>query len=274
MKIFNRLNKMAFLAFAGLVIGGCGFFGDLFGVVDSTKGKLGEGQSVCNNISKRDIFPRHYGGNFSNVGRFIGITDSAQVEKMLGVQIHYIEIKRSDKESICGFVMATNKDYNSVKLTSQDIAMLEKALANSGEYKSYEKSKDWQEAYHTALKFLKYHNKMDSLPNSSSGLITMQNFGKWLWNIGILDSDKIGQNIAMIRFIHGKAQDENPYQGAFMSAVNMRESLQGLRNALSYNAKHSNNCLRYGGDKNSQSRCSSYISEIRAIKNYAESVLD
>lgn len=274
MKIFNRLNKMAFLAFTGLVIGGCGFFGDLFGVVDSTKGKLGEGQSVCNNISKRDIFPRHYGGNFSNVGRFIGIANSSQVEKMLGVQIHYIEIKRSEKESVCGFVMATNKDYNGVKLTSQDITRLEKALVNSGEYKSYEKSKDWQEAYHTALKFLKYHNKMDSLPNSSSGLITMQNFGKWLWNIGILDSDKIGQNIAMIRFIHGKAQDENPYQGAFMSAVNTHESLQRLRNALSYNAKNRNNCLRYGGDKNSQSRCSSYISEIRTIKNYAESVLD
>lgn len=43
---------------------------------------------------------------------------------------------------------------------------------------------------------------------------------------------------------------------------------------LSYSAKSSNNCLRYGGDKSSQSKCSSYVTEIRAIKNYAESVLD
>lgn len=274
----SRLNKMALLAFAGLVIGGCGFFGDLFGVVDSTKGKLGEGQSVCNNISKRDIFPRHYGGNFSNVGRFIGIANSSQVEKMLGVQIHYIEIKRSEKESVCGFVMATNKDYNGVKLTSQDITRLEKALVNSGEYKSYEKSKDWQEAYHTALKFLKYHNKMELLPNSSSGLIAMKGFGNLLWDIGILDSDKIGKNIAMIRFIHGKAElQDSPYHGAFVySMTTIMQSLDSLNNFLDFNARNNSNCVRYGNvsESSSKSKCYSYVNEIRAIKNYAESVLD
>lgn len=265
-----RLNKIALFAIASIFLCGCAFFG----FTKSATGKFGEGQSVCNNINKSDIFPRHYGENFRNVGRFIGITDATQAESVLGAQIHYIEIKRSDTESICGFVLATNKDYNSVKLTSQDMANLEKALAEGGEYKSYEQSKERQAAYHTALKFFKYHNKMESLPNSSGELITMQNLGKWLWNIGILDSDKVGKNIAMIRFIHGKAQDENPYNGAFLFGVNMCESLQGLRNALSYDASHSNNCLRYGGDKNSQSRCYGYINEIRAIKNYAESVLD
>ncbi len=268
-----KLNKIALCATMSVLLGGCAFFG----FIEGTAGKFGDGQSVCNNINKSDIFPRHYGGNFSNIGRFIGITDSAQVETALGVQIYYTEIKRSDKESICGFVMATNKAYNNVNLTSQDIARLEKALADSGEYKGYEKSKERQAAYYTALKFLKYHNKMELLPNNSSGLTNMHNLGRWLWSAGILDSDKSGQNIAMIRFIHGTAQSENPYNGVFMRSVGMRESLKGLRDFLSYNAKNAtngNNCMRYGDKSSSQSRCSSYANEIRAIANYAESVLD
>ena len=46
----KTMNKIALVVVLSLATSGCAFFGDMFGIVDSTQGKLGEGQSVCNNL--------------------------------------------------------------------------------------------------------------------------------------------------------------------------------------------------------------------------------
>lgn len=280
MKLFSRLNKMTLLAFAGLVIGGCGFFGDLFGVVDSTNGKFGEGQSVCNNIDKDDIFPRYYGGmgDFRKIGDFVmsGKYSIAQIEKKLGAQIHYIEIKRSEKESVCGFVMATDTAFKNVSLTSQEIAKLERALVDNGDYRDYERRDDVKDNYYTAMKFLKYHNKL-AIPSNSSGISDLLTLRYRLSNISNVNNEHKANNIAIIRFIHGKAELQNsPYHDAFVySMTTIMQSLNNLNNFLDFNARSNSNCVRYGNvsESSSQSKCYSYVNEIRAIKNYTESVL-
>ncbi len=256
MKIFNRLNKMAFLAFAGLVIGGCGFFGDLFGVVnvDSTQGKFGEGQSVCNNITKRDIFGS-YDGDLYTIGKLSGGLSVEQVEKILNVQISYIDIKRNEKDNICGFVMTTDSSYSKVTLTSQEIGQLEMALADNSRYGDYEKSKETQKVYYTALKFLKYIKRWN-IPNNEKGIINIYNLG-----ITLLGLDKTTP-VGIYRFVLGKQQDYNGYT----STIYIRENtnLDELRDLF----------VQQPCGLNAIKECLAHLNEARAITNYAESVLN
>lgn len=269
----TTIRNVAFVAIVGVFLGGCALFG--LSILNSTQGKLGEGQSVCNNLAKNDILPRYYEnrGYFNELGSFVfsGGYSIAQVEKLLGAQVHYVDIKRNDTESVCGFIVATNTAYRKTKLTSQEMAGFEKSLAHNDMYSQYEKSKEIQEIYMNALRFLKYHNKL-TIPSESSGLKALQDLGKIL--LGIYREDDKAQNIAMIRFIHGKAQNEFVYQGAFAFGLSKQTSLDTLRNFLKSIAENSRLCVRYASNKNNQSKCPSYVNEIRTIKNYAESVLD
>lgn len=260
MKIFNRLNKMAFLAFAGLVIGGCGFFGDLFGVVnvDSTQGKFGEGQSVCNNINKRDIFGS-YDGDLYTIGKLSGGLSVEQVEKILNVQISYIDIKRNEKDNICGFVMTTNNTYQKVTLTSQEIGQLERALADSNKYNYYEGNKEVQEDYYAALKFLKYIKRWN-IPNDKNGLESLEKLGQRLSSLNNRTA------VAIHRFLFGKKQWLNGY--AFTTNLPNSMSLGILRNFFNNYYVRNLSCE----SPVTKSECSSHLNEVRAIKNYAESV--
>lgn len=267
----SRLNKMAFLAFAGLVIGGCGFFGDLFGVVDSAKGKLGEGQSICNSLSKSDIFPTYYKSAFKDIGGFMfsGKYTISQVEKLLGAQIHYMEIKRSEKESVCAYVMATNTAYKQVRLTSQEIANLEKTLANTNAYSEYERRDDVKDEYYTAMKFLKYHNRF-ATPKDSLGLRSLRDLSKLLWKVDRADNtNSAARNITATRFIHGKAQDERVYKEGPLAVVGVYTNISSLNAVF----KSSMMNTKQPCHPLSNAECSSRINEVRAIKNYAESVL-
>lgn len=261
MKIFNRLNKMAFLAFAGLVIGGCGFFGDLFGGVassiDSTQGKLGEGQSVCNNINKDDL--RFQYRSLNTIGKLSGGLSAEQVAKILNVQISYIDIKRNEKNNICGFVTTTNNTYQKVTLTSQEIGQLERALADNSRYGSYEESKERQKVYYTALKFLKYIKRWN-IPNNEKGIDNLFELGD-----SLLYLDKTTP-VGIYRFVLGKQQDYNGYA----STIHIKEdtNLDELRDFVSEYKTKKHYC------EYETKECPGHLNEVRAIKNYAESVLN
>lgn len=272
MKIFNRLNKMALLAFSGLVIGGCGFFGDLFGVVDSTKGKLGEGQSICNSLSKDEIFPTYYKSTFKDIGGFMFGSQYtiAQVEKLLGAQVHYMEFSRSDSDKVCAFIMATNTAYKQVRLTSQEIANLEKTLADTDAYSEYEKRKEVKDSYYTAMKFLKYHNRF-ATPKDSLGLRSLRDLSNLLWAVDRVDNTNFAaRNITATRFIHGKAQDERVYKEGPLAVIAVYTNINAINAALK--SPMLNN-LKQPCHPLSNAECSSRINEIREIKSYAESLL-
>lgn len=272
MKIFNRLNKMALLAFAGLVIGGCGFFGDLFGVVDSTKGKLGEGQSICNSLSKDEIFPTYYNSAFKDIGSFIlgSQYTIAQVEKLLGAQVHYMEFSRSDSDKVCAFIMATNTAYKQVRLTSQEIANLERTLADTDAYSEYEKRSNVKDEYYTAMKFLKYHNRL-ATPKDSLGLRSLRDLSKLLWAVDRVDNTNFAaRNITATRFIHGKAQDERVYKEGPLAVIAVYTNINAINAALK--SPMLNN-LKQPCHPLSNAECSMKINEIREIKSYAESLL-
>ena len=263
MKIFSRLNKMAFLACAGLVIGGCGFFGDLFGVVnvDSTQGKFGEGQSVCNNAKKEDIFISHYGIMFNKIGNLSGGLSAEQVEKILNAQISYIDIKRNEKDNICGYVMTMDNTYSKVTLTSQEIGQLERALADNNQYRYYESSKEVKRDYYTALKFLKYIKRWN-IPNDKNGLEALDSLGQTL---SYLNS---AEPVAIHNFLFGKKQRINGY--GFTDNFREEMDLVQLRGFLNSYTTQNNPCA----PSISKATCSSHLNEVRAIKNYAESVFN
>ena len=265
----KMINKMALVAVLALATSGCAFFGDMFGIVDSTQGKLGEGQSVCNNLAKSEILPRYYAnsGYFKELGSFFfsGDYSIAQVEKLLGAQVHYIEIKRSDKENICAYIISTNTVYKQTNLTSQEIAKLERALVDNDMYSEYEKRKVRKDEYYTALKFLKYHNKF-TVPSESNGLKALQNLSKVLSSI---DNSNVARNIAIIRMLYGKAQSENLVYKAGMLNVGTYTNLESLNSSLNASMKTSKPCA----GMLSSAECSKQTNEVRAIKNYAESLL-
>ena len=173
----KTMNKMALVAVVGVVISGCGFFDDLFGqestnsnsilsinnykaAVISAKGKLGDGKSMCGKFSKGEIFGNsdYEGEILNNLGKFLfdGKYSVAQMESKMDMQVHYAEIKESEKESICVYIMTFDTAFLNTKLTAQDIEQFERFLAQRGEYK------DKDEKYILdALKFFKYYNVID-----------------------------------------------------------------------------------------------------------------
>ena len=269
----KTISKMASVAVLALSTSGCAFFGDMFGIVDSTQGKLGEGQSVCNNLSKNEVFSAYYGngGYFSQLGSFIfsGQYTIAQIENLLGAQVHYMEIKRSDKESICAYIISTNTAYKQTNLTSQEIAKLERALVDNDEYSEYEKRKVRKDEYYTALRFLKYHNKF-TVPSESVGLKALRDLANVLWNIDMLDANAImARNIAIVRMLYGKAQSEKVYKNGVLLRIGSYTNLQHINSVLnSPMITTQNPCVEL-----STAECSKQINEVRAIKNYAESLL-
>ena len=172
----KTMNKMALVAVVGVVISGCGFFDDLFGqestnsnsilsinnykaAVISAKGKLGDGKSMCSKFSKNELFgdSNSVGETFVNVGSFFDEKyTAAQMESKMDMQVHYVEIKESEKDSICYYIRTVNTAFLNTKLTAQDIEQFERFLAQRGEYKD----KDDERILDT-LKFFKYYNMTD-----------------------------------------------------------------------------------------------------------------
>ncbi len=191
------------------------------------------------------------------------------MENLLGAQVHYMEFKRSDKESVCAYIMATNTAYKQVSLTSQDIANLERALVDTDAYSEYEKRKDIKEQYHTAMKFLKYHNRLPA-PQDSLGLRSLRDLSELLGKVDRIDNtNSAARNITATRFLYGKAQDDRVYSEGPMSVVGVYTNISAL-NAVQKSAliRTKQPCAPL-----SNAECSMKLNEIREIKNYAESLL-
>lgn len=275
------LVKIAFIAFVGLALCGCDSteLTDKFtksinnkssdrqssNLPKGIQGKLGDGQSLCSDFDKKELFPKI----FVNAFRYFDIIDDKQKERLFNVQVNYMEIKRSEKESVCAYVANIDKKYNEIQLSSQEVEQLERALVNNNMYSKYEQSKELQESYFNELKFLKYHNI--KIPNDYQGLTGLD-----------LVIDGINKyNMTIIQVVYGKIIEKihpfdmmgsmivaSPYYDAF-GIYSAYLSLNELAEFLS--KENGNNCNLSGED--AKSKCANYIKEIRAIKNFAESVL-
>ncbi len=264
-----KLNKIALCATMSVFLGGCALFG--LSSFDGAKGKLGEGQSICNTLSKGDIFPTYYQSIFKDIGSFVfsGQYTIAQVENLLGAQVHYMEFSRSDSDKVCAYIMATDTAYKQVSLTSQDIANLERTLADTDAYSEYKRSSNIKDSYYTAMKFLKYHNRL-ATPQDSLGLRSLRDLGELLWKVDRMDNtNSAARNITATRFLYGKAQDERVYSEGPMAVVGVYTNISSL------NAVFKSNMMRTKQPCHplSNAECSMKINEVREIKNYAESLL-
>lgn len=289
MKNINII-KIAFIAFVGLALCGCdSLLTDNESIDKSTQsthnkssdrqssnlpkgiyGKLGDGQSLCSDFNKKMLFPKIFGNRSGEAFSYFNIIDYEQKERLFNVQVNYMEIKRSDKESVCAYVASIDKKYNEIQLSSQEVEQLEKALVDNDMYGKYEQSKELQESYFNALKFLKYHN------------IKIPNDYQELEYFDLVVNTINGYNMAIIQVVHGKIIKKvhpfdmmgsmiiaSPYYDAFGIYSGIYLSLDDLVKFLS--KENGNNCKLSGED--AKSKCASYIKEIQAIKNFAESAL-
>lgn len=281
------LTKIAFIAFVCLSLCGCDSTeltdkltknihnkssdGQSSKLPNSIQGKLGDGQSPCSNFDKKELFPNIFGKYSGDdyAFKYFNIINDKQKESLFNVQVNYMEIKRSEKESVCAYVANIDKKYNEMQLSSQEIEQLERALVNNNMYSKYEQSKELQESYFNALKFLKYHNIQ--IPNDYQGLNQLD------WVIDTINR----YNMTIIQVVYGKVIEKmhpfdmmgsmivaSPYYDAFR-IYSAYLSLNELAEFLS--KENGNNCNLSGED--AKSKCANYIKEIRAIKNFAESVL-
>ena len=206
----KAISKMASVAVIGVVISGCGFFDDLFGLetsnngastsnakvaVISAKGKLGDGKSMCSKFSKNEIFDDgdSVGKTLVELGALFDEKYTAkQMESKLNMQVHYVEIKESEKDSICYYIRTVNTAFANTKLTAQDIERFERFLAQRGEYKDKDK-----EYLLNRLKFFKYYNMTDRF---------YQQYDK-VKNIDDLPTSLSGSNRCS-KFVYGTKQED------------------------------------------------------------------
>ena len=177
---------------------------------DTIQGKFGENgkKSVCEKLSKTDIYPEinNKYGDWAVMGEFFYNNNSysiEQLENLLGLQIYYMDIKRDDKENVCTYVMTTDKSYMDTQITQQELARFEKFLFEHEIYESYDTNNESRESYIAALKFFKYHNKIEVFYAKT----TLEKLNEFIRALQILNdkSDECSP-IAIYSFLYGKAQ--------------------------------------------------------------------
>lgn len=117
-------------------------------------------ESVCNSYSIE------YMGIGYDMSYFATGNDKAKdYWNKLVMRYYNAEIKKSDKETICVYMVTTGQGYLDTELTPQEIEQFERFLvekSHDGAYERFEKNKEY---FLKVLKFFKYHNKLDVLYN-------------------------------------------------------------------------------------------------------------
>lgn len=204
------MKKLALVVFLGL------------GLLRAEVAKTESIESVCGNVDMGSIY---LSDRLEPIARFFYKVDSNEdkdkfqkqylsskdkiyklnglVLSLLGAKPYYTEIKRSDKESVCAYKLVF--EYLNTQLTEQELERFERFTAEYNAYDWYNND-DNKKYILSALKFIKYHNKIDELvydrlgKNASLGeyaLHPLKELGGRLLGIG---------DMRIVKMIYGKVQ--------------------------------------------------------------------
>ena len=272
---------MALVAVVGVVISGCGFFDDLFGsestnsnsilsisnakaAVISAKGKLGDGKSMCSKFSKSEIFGNsdYEGEILANLGKFLfdGKYSVAQVESKMDMQVHYVEIKESEKESICYHIRTFNTAFTNTKLTAQDIEQFEQFLAKRGKYKD----KDDKRILYI-LKFFKYYNMIDKFYAQYDKVKQYNYIDKDLYNLVKLSGKTIRSE-----FVYGVKQNSTDF-GSLRAVFEGAGDADFSKGQVQYVPCEEEFREEFNGDYKKRKECEAYY---RPIWQWQKSIIE
>lgn len=205
------MKKFALVVFLGL------------GLLRAEVAKTESIESVCGNVDMGSIY---LSNRLESIARFFYKVDSQEdkdkfqkqylsskdkiyklnglVLSLLGAKPYYTEIKRSDKESVCAYKLVF--DYLNTQLTEQELERFERFAAENNAYDWYNND-DNKEHILYALKFIKYHNKIDELVYDRLGknvdLSELKELGGRLLGIG---------DMRIVKMIYGKVQMGDVYR--------------------------------------------------------------
>lgn len=104
---------------------------------------------------------------------------------LLGAKTYYIEIKRSNKESLCAYKLVF--DYLNTQVTEQELEQFERFAADNNMYDWYNDDDEtfWnitnKDIILYSLKFLKYHKKIDKLVYNKKDFEGLSKLGRELF---------------------------------------------------------------------------------------------
>lgn len=211
------MKKIALVVFLG------------FGLLRAEVAESAKAESVCENVDIASIYDRHE-TDFSAIAKFFYDIDSEEehdkfkkqylasadkhiklnriVLNLLGTKTYHIEIKRSSKESLCAYKLVF--DYLNTQVTEQELERFEQFAADNDMYDWYNDDDDtfWnvtnKDIILYALKFLKFHNKIDELVYNKKDFEGLSELGRELFLISKWD-------MSLIKMIYGKVQTGNVY---------------------------------------------------------------
>lgn len=234
------MKKLALVVFLGL---------GLLRAESVESAKTDAVESVCGNVDMGSIY---LSDRLESIARFFYKVDSREdkekfekqylssedkiyklnglVLSLLGAKTYYTEIKRSDKESVCAYKLVF--DYLNTQLTEQELERLERFAAESNAYDWYNRD-DNKEHILYALKFIKYHNKIDELVYDRIGKNTrldeyalhpLKELGGRLFSIAKYD-------MSIIKMVYGKVQIGYVYRtiGGTVSAEWLKDEIPWFR---------------------------------------------
>lgn len=202
-----------------VIINDSGNFNAIFGIdtskeviTDTIQGQLGEnsGKSICETLPKTEIYPEidAQSDDLQIIGDFFYGYDSysaEQIENLFKIRVDYMEIKRKDNESVCAYVISTDKSFMKTKLTNEELERFEDFLLENELY--YDRK-----YYRDILKFFKHYGKIEAFYNNND--IAIKVFKAFLRLEGEVERDIEGgidyAPIAMYRFVNGEALTEEP----------------------------------------------------------------
>ncbi len=202
-----------------VIINDSGNFNAIFGIdtskeviTDTIQGQLGEnsGKSICETLPKTEIYPEidAQSDDLQIIGDFFYGYDSysvAQIENLFKIRIDYMEIKRKDNESVCVYVISTDKSFMDTKLNSEEVERFEDFLLENELYND-------RKYYRDILKFFTRYGKADAFYDDNDLAIKVfKAFLRLEGEVGRdIEGDKDYAPIAMYRFVNGEALTEEP----------------------------------------------------------------
>lgn len=162
-------------------------------------------ESVCNSYSTKDYISVKFVGQMSQFA-----TGDYKQEKYwdeLIMRYYTSEIKKSDKETICIYMVTTRQGYLNTQLTPQEIERFERFLIEKADESNYKIYENYKDSYLKALKFFKYYNKLDILYSKKdirTGIIKYANPDSLGMVASWLEVYENEATIAIKRFVYGK----------------------------------------------------------------------
>ena len=246
-------------------------------ITDTIQGRLGDnsGQSVCETLPKTEIYPEIDANNnsFERIGDFFfgfDLYSAKQVENLFKIRIDYMEIKRKANESVCVYVISTDKSFMKTKLSSEELERFKKFVVEYDIYDNYRGEK----YYLNVLKFFKHYGKIEAFYDNNA--LASSIFMTFLKLEGEFESaTESGIDyapIAMYEFVDKEVLAEPPYSkfkfdyGEYIYLNGHRVSWRDLPHKLTQ--KNVQNC-RYPHLPN----CKRYERELRTIINFVKDKL-